>query len=72
MISFRDLCKSHNFGAKETHKDFRETEYLQNVFHKKNATRTSTGFTQQEDRWKPSVTQKNSIGSPEDRHFGEK
>ena len=19
MISFRDLCKSHNFGAKETH-----------------------------------------------------
>ena len=24
------------------------------------------------DRWKPAVTQKNSIGSPEDRHFGEK
>ena len=30
MISFRDLCKSHNFGAKET-----QTEYLKNVLYKK-------------------------------------
>ena len=29
MISFRDLCKSHNIGAKET-----QTEYLQNVLYK--------------------------------------
>ena len=46
MIWFRDLCKSHNFGAKETHYVFRETKYLQNILHKKNARRTSTVFTQ--------------------------
>ena len=33
MISFRDLCKSHNFAAKETHKEFCKTEYLQNVLY---------------------------------------
>ena len=33
MISFRYLSKSHNFGAKETHEDFLETKYLQNVLY---------------------------------------